>query len=93
MKNEDFERSPYLASHKSDPVAWNIWSEELFKVAKEKDKPIFITIGYSTCHWCHVMQEESFRDRDIANILNTEYIPVVVDREERPDVDSFYMNV
>ncbi|MEM0138476.1 MAG: thioredoxin domain-containing protein [Thermoplasmatales archaeon] len=93
MRNEDFERSTYLASHRSDPVAWNIWSEELFKVAKEKDKPIFITIGYSTCHWCHVMQEESFRDREIANILNTEYIPVVVDREERPDVDSFYMNV
>ncbi|MEM0127549.1 MAG: thioredoxin domain-containing protein [Thermoplasmatales archaeon] len=93
MKGENFERSPYLASHKSDPVEWNLWSEELFRKAKEIDRPLFITIGYSTCHWCHVMQEESFSDSEIAEVLNTQYLPVVVDREERPDVDSFYMGV
>ncbi len=90
---ENFERSPYLEEHKSDPVKWNIWSDSLFEMAKEVDKPLFITIGYSTCHWCHVIQKESFRDEEISRIINENYIPVVVDREERPDIDSFYMHV
>ena len=94
MKSEEnFERSPYLEEHKSDPVKWNIWSESLFEMAKKVDKPLFITIGYSTCHWCHVIQKESFRDEEISRIINENYIPVVVDREERPDIDSFYMHV
>ena len=90
---ENFERSPYLEEHKSDPVKWNIWSDGLFEMAKKVDKPLFITIGYSTCHWCHVIQKESFRDEEISRIINENYIPVVVDREERPDIDSFYMHV
>ena len=94
MKNEEnFERSPYLEEHKSDPVKWNIWNDALFEMAKKVDKPLFITIGYSTCHWCHVIQKESFRDEEISRIINDNYIPVVVDREERPDIDSFYMHV
>ncbi len=94
MKNEEeFKRSPYLEEHNSDPVRWNLWGEEAFSLAKREDKPLFITIGYSTCHWCHVMQRESFQDEEISKILNEEYVPVVVDREERPDVDSFYMGV
>ena len=94
MKSEEnFERSPYLEEHKSDPVKWNIWSDSLFEMAKKVDKPLFITIGYSTCHWCHVIQKESFRDEEISRIINENYIPVVVDREERPDIDSFYMHV
>jgi len=93
MNHDSFLRSPYLESHRSDLVAWNLWSEDTLKKAREVDKPLFITIGYSTCHWCHVMQEESFRNPEISDILNREYVPVVVDREERPDVDSFYMNV
>ena len=90
---ENFERSPYLEEHKGDPVKWNIWSDSLFEMAKKVDKPLFITIGYSTCHWCHVIQKESFRDQEISRIINENYIPVVVDREERPDIDSFYMHV
>ena len=90
---ENFHRSPYLEDHKSDPVRWNIWDDILFERARKEDKPLFITIGYSTCHWCHVMQNESFRDEEISKLLNENYIPVVVDREERPDVDSFYMGV
>jgi uncharacterized protein YyaL (SSP411 family) len=90
---ENFQRSPYLEDHKTDPVRWNVWSENLFEKSKKEDKPLFITIGYSTCHWCHVMQKESFRDEEVSRILNENYIPVVVDREERPDVDSFYMGV
>ena len=94
MKSEEnFERSPYLEEHKSDPVKWNMWSDSLFEMAKKVDKPLFITIGYSTCHWCHVIQKESFRDEEISRIINENYIPVVVDREERPDIDSFYMHV
>ena len=94
MKSEEnFERSPYLEEHKGDPVKWNIWSDSLFEMAKKVDKPLFITIGYSTCHWCHVIQKESFRDQEISRIINENYIPVVVDREERPDIDSFYMHV
>ncbi len=92
-KEENFNRSPYLEDHKTDPVKWNVWGDDLFEKSRKEDKPLFITIGYSTCHWCHVMQRESFRDEEVSKILNEDYIPVVVDREERPDVDSFYMNV
>ncbi len=92
-EDEIFLRSPYLEDHKDDPVKWNVWGDEIFEKSKREDKPLFITIGYSTCHWCHVMQRESFRDDEVSRILNENYIPVVVDREERPDVDSFYMEV
>ncbi|MGC8562138.1 MAG: thioredoxin domain-containing protein [Thermoplasmata archaeon] len=94
MKSEEnFGRSPYLEEHKNDLVKWNLWSDSLFDMAKKVDKPLFITIGYSTCHWCHVIQKESFRDEEISRIINENYIPVVIDREERPDIDSFYMHV
>ena len=94
MNNKDvFLRSPYLEDHKDDPVKWNVWDEKLFEKSRMEDKPLFITIGYSTCHWCHVMQKESYQDEEVSRILNESYIPVVVDREERPDVDSFYMGV
>lgn len=94
MKEKDnFQRSPYLEDHEGDPVKWNIWGDDLFEYSKKEDRPLFITIGYSTCHWCHVMQSESFRDEEVSKILNENYIPVVVDREERPDIDSFYMGV
>ena len=85
------EKSPYLQQHAHDPVDWNPWTEEVFERAKKEDKPVFLSIGYSTCHWCHVMKEESFSDSHLAEIMNTCYIPVIVDREERPDLDNLYM--
>ncbi len=85
------EKSPYLLQHAHDPVDWYSWSEEVFEKAKNEDKPIFLSIGYSTCHWCHVMKEESFNDPQIAELLNTHFIPIIVDREERPDLDNLYM--
>ena len=87
------EKSPYLRQHAYNPVDWFPWCEEAFEKAKREDKPIFLSIGYSTCHWCHVMEKESFEDEEIAEILNTYYVPIKVDREERPDVDSLYMSV
>ena len=87
------EKSPYLLQHQYNPVDWYPWSEEAFAKAKEEDKPIFLSIGYSTCHWCHVMSDESFDDNDVAEILNQNFVSVKVDREERPDVDTVYMNV
>lgn len=87
------EKSPYLMQHAYNPVNWNPWSEEAFAKAKAEDKPIFLSIGYSTCHWCHVMEKESFEDEEVAAILNKNYIAIKVDREERPDVDSIYMTV
>jgi len=85
------EKSPYLQQHAYDPVDWNPWTEEAFERAKKEDKPIFLSIGYSTCHWCHVMEEESFSDPRLAEIMNVHYIPIIVDREERPDLDNLYM--
>lgn len=85
------EASPYLRQHAENPVDWLPWGEEAFFRADREDKPIFLSIGYSTCHWCHVMAQESFQDRQVAELLNRYYIPVKVDREERPDVDSVYM--
>jgi uncharacterized protein YyaL (SSP411 family) len=85
------ERSPYLLQHAHNPVNWLPWGEEAFKLAKERDKPIFLSSGYSTCHWCHVMERESFENEEIAKQINENFIPVKVDREERPDVDLTYM--
>ena len=87
------ESSPYLLQHATNPVKWYPWSEEAFKIAKKEDKPIFLSIGYSTCHWCHVMAHESFADREVADLLNTYFISIKVDREERPDIDQVYMSV
>jgi uncharacterized protein YyaL (SSP411 family) len=85
------EASPYLAQHAANPVAWFAWSEEAFAAARERDVPIFLSIGYSTCHWCHVMAHESFEDADTAAVMNRDFVCVKVDREERPDVDRVYM--
>ena len=86
------EKSPYLLQHAYNPVDWYPWGEEAFAKAKEEDKPIFLSIGYSTCHWCHVMAHESFEDEEVANLLNQYFIAIKVDKEERPDIDSIYMS-
>lgn len=83
--------SPYLRSHADNPVAWQEWSDETLELAKEEGKPIFLSIGYHTCHWCHVMNKESFSNEIIADILNSKFIPIKLDKEERPDIDSVYM--
>ena len=88
-----YETSPYLLQHSQNPVDWYPWCEEAFNKAKREDKPIFLSIGYSTCHWCHVMAHESFEDKKTADILNENFISIKVDREERPDIDSVYMSV
>ncbi|NLP44403.1 MAG: thioredoxin domain-containing protein [Peptococcaceae bacterium] len=85
------EKSPYLLQHAYNPVDWYPWSDEAFQKAKEEDKPVFLSIGYSTCHWCHVMERESFEDQEVAELLNRSFIAVKVDREERPDIDHLYM--
>ena len=85
------ERSPYLLQHKDNPVDWYPWGPEAFAKARAEDKPIFLSIGYATCHWCHVMAEESFQDPRVAEILNRSFVSVKVDREERPDVDAVYL--
>ncbi len=85
------ERSPYLLQHADNPVDWYPWSDEAFARAAEEGKPVFLSIGYSSCHWCHVMEEESFSDRKVAGLLNDSFVAVKVDREERPDIDSAYM--
>jgi uncharacterized protein YyaL (SSP411 family) len=85
------EVSPYLLQHAHNPVDWRPWGDDAFAEARAKDKPVFLSVGYSTCHWCHVMEEESFEDLEIAELLNRLYVPIKVDREERPDVDSIYM--
>ena len=85
------EKSPYLLQHAHNPVDWHPWSERTFARAKEENKPIFLSIGYSTCHWCHVMEKESFEDEEVAGYLNDAFICIKVDREERPDIDAVYM--
>jgi uncharacterized protein YyaL (SSP411 family) len=85
------ESSPYLLQHAHNPVDWYPWGDEAFEAAKALDRPVLLSVGYSTCHWCHVMEEESFEDEEIARIINDNYIAVKVDREERPDVDAIYM--
>jgi uncharacterized protein YyaL (SSP411 family) len=87
------EKSPYLQQHAHNPVNWYPWGEEAFEKAHQEDKPIFLSIGYSTCHWCHVMARESFEDQEIAEILNRYFVSIKVDREERPDIDNAYMQV
>lgn len=87
------EKSPYLLQHAHNPVDWYPWGPEAFARAVSEDKPIFLSIGYSTCHWCHVMERESFEDEEVAQILNRDFICIKVDREERPDIDSIYMSV
>lgn len=92
MKNHlKHETSPYLLQHADNPVDWYPWGEEAFQKAREEDKPIFLSIGYSTCHWCHVMAHESFENEEVAELLNRYFISIKVDKEERPDVDSIYM--
>ncbi|MFX0033302.1 MAG: thioredoxin domain-containing protein [Promethearchaeota archaeon] len=88
-----FEKSPYLLQHVHNPVDWYPWSEEAFEKAKRENKPIFLSIGYSTCHWCHVMAHESFESEEVANLMNDVFVSIKVDREERPDIDHIYMTV
>lgn len=87
------EKSSYLLQHADNPVDWYPWSEEAFEKAKKEDKPVLLSIGYSTCHWCHVMEHESFEDGEVAKLMNDAFISIKVDREERPDIDNIYMTV
>jgi hypothetical protein len=87
------EKSPYLLQHAYNPVDWFPWGEEAFEKARSEDKPIFLSIGYSTCHWCHVMEKESFEDEEVAKLMNDAFVSIKVDREERPDIDGIYMSV
>jgi uncharacterized protein YyaL (SSP411 family) len=85
------ESSPYLLQHAHNPVNWYPWGDDAFETALRLNRPVLLSVGYSTCHWCHVMEEESFEDEEIASYLNKNYISIKVDREERPDVDAIYM--
>src|SRR5271167_4491667 len=86
------EKSPYLLQHARNPVDWYPWGAEAFEKAKREDKPILLSIGYSTCHWCHVMERESFTDAATAAFLNANFVAIKVDREEHPDIDQIYMS-
>ena len=86
------ETSPYLRQHANNPVDWYPWSEEALERAVREDKPIILSVGYSACHWCHVMERESFENPEIAQMMNDHYVSIKVDREERPDIDSIYMS-
>ena len=88
-----FESSPYLLQHSANPIDWYPWSQETFDLAHKLNKPIFLSIGYTTCHWCHVMEHESFEDEEVARLMNNAFINIKVDREERPDIDNVYMEV
>ena len=88
-----FEKSPYLLQHAGNPVDWYPWGEEAFAAAKKQDKPVFLSIGYTTCHWCHVMERESFEDEEVGKLMSEHFICIKVDREERPDIDAVYMTV
>ena len=87
-----FETSPYLLQHAENPVDWYPWGDEAFARAREEDKPVLVSIGYAACHWCHVMEHESFEDEEVALVMNTHFVCIKVDREERPDVDAIYMD-
>ncbi len=87
------EKSPYLLQHAHNPVDWYPWGEQAFEKAREEDKPVFLSVGYATCHWCHVMERESFEDEEVAELLNDRMVSIKVDREERPDIDQIYMTV
>ena len=84
--------SPYLLQHAHNPVNWHPWGPEALRLAAEQKKPIFLSIGYAACHWCHVMEHESFEDEEVARLLNEHFVSIKVDREERPDLDEIYMN-
>src|SRR3954447_14623147 len=86
------ETSPYLLQHKDNPVNWLPWGEEALRCARDEDLPLLVSIGYSACHWCHVMERESFEDPETAELMNEHFVCVKVDREERPDVDAIYMD-
>jgi len=86
------ETSPYLLQHAHNPVDWYPWGEEAFEKARSENKPILLSIGYSACHWCHVMEHESFENEKIAALMNELFVNIKVDREERPDLDEIYMN-
>ena len=86
------ETSPYLLQHAANPVDWYPWGDEAFARARAEDKPVLLSVGYSACHWCHVMERESFEDAETARLMNEHYVSVKVDREERPDVDAVYMD-
>lgn len=92
MNRLEKEKSPYLQMHSQNPVDWYPWCDEAFAQARKQDKPVFLSIGYSSCHWCHVIAHESFEDQEVAAQLNAGYISVKVDKEERPDVDAVYMD-
>jgi len=85
------ERSPYLLQHAHNPVNWFPWGEEAFAKAKASNKPVFLSVGYATCHWCHVMERQSFESEEIARYMNEYFVTIKVDREQRPDVDSTFM--
>src|ERR1044071_6651491 len=85
------ETSPYLRQHAHNPVDWHPWGDEAFAKARAEDRPILLSVGYAACHWCHVMERESFEDAATAQLMNEWFVPVKVDREERPDVDAIYM--
>src|SRR5436190_5559469 len=87
------ETSPYLLQHAHNPVDWFPWSKAAFEKARRENKPLFLSIGYSACHWCHVMAHESFEDEEIAKLMNENFINIKVDREERPDIDDIYQRV
>jgi len=87
------EKSPYLLQHAENPVDWYPWGKAAFDKAHDENKPVFLSIGYSTCHWCHVMAHESFEDDGIADLMNETFVSIKVDREERPDIDKIYMTV
>src|SRR4249919_464242 len=86
------ETSPYLLQHAGNPVEWYPWGEEALARARSEDKPILLSIGYSACHWCHVMERESFENEEIAALMNEGFVSIKVDREERPDIDEIYMS-
>ena len=85
------ETSPYLLQHAHNPVDWYPWSEEALQKAQQEDKPILLSVGYSACHWCHVMERESFENEGTAGLMNQHFVSIKVDREERPDIDNIYM--
>ena len=85
------EKSPYLAQHAENPIWWYAWGEDALAAARRENKPVFLSIGYSTCYWCHFMEKDSFEKEDVAAVLNEHFIAIKVDREERPDVDKIYM--
>src|SRR5437660_9738200 len=86
------EKSPYLLQHARNPVDWYPWGPEALEKARREDRPILLSIGYSACHWCHVMEKESFEDEETARLMNERFVAVKVDREERPDLDAIYMD-